>query len=263
MLIHLRIVFRVKAFLGRAFDDQTNLLFGKFRLREGWIDWIIQNHIHGSNVDVALQKRRDMQGRIERARRLYLDGDLNWQAFTKIKDEAEALLASIYVPEFDDAVEAGQVLNDFGTLWNSASVGSRNRLLRSMLDAIYVDLENREVIGLLPKETFVAPILAMAKRDDVSVLEGKGRVSLGMVETGEGRTPRPEDAPIRICYRLSRYLGLAPAAPYRPGLPPEPADGLWPGLSASAGPHLELCRPAGALEERRRRTSPPLGGEWY
>jgi len=25
-----------------------------------------------------------------------------------------------------------------------------------------------------------------------------------MVETGEGRTPRPEDTPIGICYRFSR-----------------------------------------------------------
>ena len=26
----------------------------------------------------------------------------------------------------------------------------------------------------------------------------------GMVETGEGRTPRPEDSPTRMYYRLSR-----------------------------------------------------------
>ena len=177
---------RGKAFLGRGFDDQANQLFGKFKLREGWIDWIVQNHIRGSNVDAAFQKRRDIQGRIERARKLYLDGGLSWQGFTKIKDEAEALLASIYVPEFDDTVEAGQVLSDFGTLWNNALVGSRNRLLRSMLHAIYVDLESREVVGLLPKETFVAPILAMAQRDDIAIVKGNGSVPLGMVETGEG-----------------------------------------------------------------------------
>lgn len=92
---------------------------------------------------------------------------MNWQGFTKIKDQAAALLASTYLPAFDDAVEAGQVLNDFRTLWNNASRGQSQQVLRSVLDAIYVDLENREVIGLLPKETFVEPILAM----DVAVVE--------------------------------------------------------------------------------------------
>ncbi len=41
-----------------------------------------------------------------------------------------------------------------------------------------------------------APILAMAERDDVAVVEGKGSVSLGMVETGEsGAPPTYQEAP--------------------------------------------------------------------
>ncbi len=37
----------------------------------------------------------------------------------------------------------------------------------------------------------------------------EGRKGLiGVVETGEGRTPRPEDRPDEICYRHSRHLIL-------------------------------------------------------
>jgi len=32
------------------------------------------------------------------------------------------------------------------------------------------------------------------------------RRSINLVETGEGRTPRPEDTPTEIYYRLSRSL---------------------------------------------------------
>ena len=87
---------------------------------------------------------------------------------TKIKNEIDGLLASAYIPEFDDAVEAGKILNDFCTLWRCASVSKRNRLLRTMLRAMYVDPERKRVIGLAPKEAFYAPILAMAERDDVA-----------------------------------------------------------------------------------------------
>ena len=127
--------------LWRGFEAQTDRLFRGFRLRENWVDWIIDNHVRDANPQDALHRRRSIGQKIERARHLYINGDLTWQGFTKIKDEAEAALVSIYIPEFDDAVEAGKFLNDFGTVWESASVGRKNRLLKSMLQAIYVDLE--------------------------------------------------------------------------------------------------------------------------
>ena len=139
-----------------------------------------------------------------------MNGDLTWQGFTKIKDEAEAALVSIYIPEFDDAVEAGKLLSNFGAVWESTSIARKNRLLKSMLQAIYVDLDTREVVGLLPKETFLAPIMAMADRTNVALVDSKKECLVGMVETGESRTPRPEEPIIRIYYKLVRrfVLGL-------------------------------------------------------
>ncbi len=159
------------SFLGRDFDAQTNQLFSGFTLRDDWVDWIIENHVREADPQAALQRRRSIEEKIERARHLYVNGDLAWQGFTKIKNEAEAALVSIYIPEFDDTVEAGKLLSDFGTVWETASVGRKNRLLKSMLHAIYVDLDARDVVGLLPKKTFMAPIMAMADRSDVEVLD--------------------------------------------------------------------------------------------
>lgn len=81
------------------------------------MDWVVENHIKESSPESALQKRQSIQNKTERARHLYINGDLDWKGFSRIKEEAEAALVSIYVPEFDDAVEAGKVLSDFGKLW--------------------------------------------------------------------------------------------------------------------------------------------------
>ena len=81
------------------------------------------------------------------------------------REQADADLVRIHVPGFDDAVEAGKALTNFGDLWQSASVGQRNR----MLQAIYVDLDKREIVGLLPKKNFLGPILSMAERADVTL----------------------------------------------------------------------------------------------
>ncbi len=112
-----------------------------------------------------------------------------------------AALISIYTPEFDDAVEAGKFLNDFGTVWESASVGRKNRLLKSMLQAIYVDLDKREVIGLLPKKTFMAPIMAMADRCDVAVMDATRECFSRNGGDGGGRVPRFPSIPVLVEFR--------------------------------------------------------------
>ena len=106
---------RGKSFAGRPFDEQINMLFSEFRLREDWIEWVIKNQITDRDAATVLKRRENIEGRRDRARKLYLKGELTWQGFTKIKEEGEGLLASTYVPEFDDAIEAGKILRDFGT----------------------------------------------------------------------------------------------------------------------------------------------------
>ena len=65
--------------------------------------------------------------------------------------------------------------------------------------------------GLLPKPEFVAPLLAMAERTDVKIHDRRGDSQVadvckeleGVVETGEGRTPRPEDSTTRTSTSLA------------------------------------------------------------
>ena len=197
------------AFVGHVFDDQANLLFSKFQLREDWAEWILERCRRGSDAAVALKRREDIEGKVERARNLYIEGEISREKFRKIKADAEALLVNVYVPEFDDAIEAAKILSDFPALWDSSSVARRNRFLKTMLNVIYVDLDTRRLVGLVPKEPFLMPILAMSEREDVAVL-------LGKVETGEGRTPRPKGPLARYATSLSGGFGLASGSLHRP-----------------------------------------------
>ena len=162
--------YRGQAFVGWPVDEQMAQIFRDFTLRENWINWIIDNYVLNASVTEAVKRREAIQGRLERARHLYVVGDMPWDEYTKIKYETNGLLASAYIPEFDDVVEAGKILSDFRDLWQCASVAQRNRMLRTMLHAVYVDPERKQLIGLAPKDAFYAPILAMAERDDVAVV---------------------------------------------------------------------------------------------
>ena len=232
-----------RSFLGREFDTQTDQLFCGFRLRDDWVEWIIENHVRDSDPQFALRQRRLIEERIERARHLYINGELTWPGFTKIRDEAESALVSVYVPDFDDAVEAGKLLSDFGTVWETATVARRNRLLRSMLQAIYVDLDKREVVGLLPKKTFMAPIMAMADRRDVVVLSTKKECF-----TGNGGDGGESNSPSRRAYKPDVLQACPPVCSWILQAPPaHPGESqpvhLWPPLPASGWPHPGLMAP--------------------
>ena len=60
-------------------------------------------------------------------------------------------------------------LTDLKQLWKSADPGQRNRLLLAVFHSIYVDLENREVVGFRPVKAFNALPQAMDYREDVEV----------------------------------------------------------------------------------------------
>ena len=77
-----------RSFLGREFDLQAGKLFGGFKLRDDWVDWVVENHIKESSPESALQKRQSIQDKTERARHLYINGDLDWMGFSRIKEEA-------------------------------------------------------------------------------------------------------------------------------------------------------------------------------
>ena len=232
-----------RSFLGRAFNAQANQIFSSFKLRDDWVDWVIENHIQDSDPESARRQRQSIESKIERARHLYINGDLDWKGFTKIKEESEAALVSVYSPELDDAVEAGKALNDFGALWEGTADGRRNRLLRSMLQAIYVDLDKRQIVGLLPKNTFFAPLLSMAERSDVAVLDAqKGHLGRNGGDGGESNSPS------RRAYNPDVLQACPAVCSWTLQIPPTQSGeaqpvSLWPPLPASDWPHPGLMAP--------------------
>ena len=72
-----------------------------------------------------------------------------------------------------------------------------------MVDAVYIDLlNNRSIVGMLPKPAFYQLFDSLEPKPESKVIifnpkenapDTSERV-VGLVETGESRTPRPEEA---------------------------------------------------------------------
>ncbi len=101
-----------RSFIGHRFEEQVDLIFAGFTLRPDWVDWIIENYVEGADRNESLKKREAIYKKLERAQELYLEGDLSKERYLIIKENTEAELTTIYVPELDDAVEAFKILSD-------------------------------------------------------------------------------------------------------------------------------------------------------
>jgi hypothetical protein len=73
-------------------------------------------------------------------------------------------LSSLVVPEVNVAVEAGILLERIQDLWQEATLEERHALLSGMIEAVYIDLPSRVVVGITPKGPF---------RQAFSTLEGE------------------------------------------------------------------------------------------
>ena len=158
-----------KAFVGWQFEEQVERLFEGFRLREDWIGWIIEHHVKGQDYATATQKRHAIHNQVERARHRYLAGEIDWKSFTVAKNQAEAELVAVYIPAIDAATRAGDHFANLAAKWRSSSIGRRNRLLRTVLEAVYAELDQRLVVGLLPNPDHCSTMLATADRSDTAV----------------------------------------------------------------------------------------------
>jgi site-specific DNA recombinase len=111
-------------------------------------------------------------------------------------------LESLVVPAANAAEEAGKQIMDLPKLWLRANLEEQRKLLLTMLDAIYKDAKKiKSVVAIKPKPPFI-PIFQVAVTkggSDIRIVNEPLRTESGspvvfLVETGEGRTPRPEEA---------------------------------------------------------------------
>jgi len=64
-------------------------------------------------------------------------------------------LDSLVIPQADAAINAGELLESLGLIWEKATLEEKHRLLIGMLEAVYIDLAaSRSIVGIQPKPPF-------------------------------------------------------------------------------------------------------------
>ncbi len=142
---------------------------------------------------------RSLKKQRQRIARAYGDGAYTDEDYQRRLDEIDAKILSgipVLLPSIEAAAE---LLDDLPGLWREALPEERRRLVAPLVDRVYLDLKTKRISGIKPKPGFEGLLghtvyqtnestCALLSRDEVEYLP-----NVGMVETGESRTPRPNE----------------------------------------------------------------------
>ena len=205
-------------------SKRNNLGDSRYRERHGWqcptngrstishrIDWQIAEIIAGIDLApnwrsritelvltehpiVELKRLAEKRRRVARA---YAEGAWSQPEFEARLSEIDAQLSAAEPVESPSMEAISELLDDFPMVWKEATDAERQRLAAPLISRAFIDLDNKRIHAIEPQPAFARLLETAITRTSRSACvlltadEADRLVNVGLVETGESRTPRP------------------------------------------------------------------------
>lgn len=159
-------------------DGNADAMIRDLSLPRTWQRHILD--LYGG-IDERMKAERERQSAAEKLKRLsrvYLDGGVTRGEYEIMKAELEARVNAVVEPIEKDMLDAGRMLERIGVVWPDMTTAERHAVLSDMMEAVYVDVPAKRVVGVAAKPSFRALLKAC---------EGSVRPAQG-AEPGESDT---------------------------------------------------------------------------
>ena len=177
-------------------DGQIGQIVEAIILPDAWMDRMLSRLHLADELKRIKQDRKRVEEQLRRLREVYLEGDLAGEEYRLRKQRLEDQLGALVVPGIDAAKEAAALLENLPALWEQADLTQRHKLLRTMLDAVYVDtVEEKSIVAIRPKPAF-RPLFEIA-----TTREGSDVVLINVLPLAANE---PEAADLRSWWRRGR-----------------------------------------------------------
>lgn len=143
-----------------AIDPQVGELVGRLRLPEDWRARLEELDAHQEERADLEGRRRYLQGKLRRARDLYLEGDYSRAEYSRLKADLQVQLEGLREPEAPEVQAAGATLEALAEEYQGAPVALQAQMLKAIFAEVCVDLGARRVVAVKPWAPFV-PLFRM------------------------------------------------------------------------------------------------------
>ncbi len=191
-----------------SIEAQVDNIIKSLVLEPAWREKLIEKISIVSERESILKQRKQTEEKLRRLGRSYIDGVIDEGEYDIQRKLLQDALSSLVIPEEDSALRASELLESLELIWNKATDDEKHRLLSGMIEAVYIDLAaSRSIVSIQPKPPFYNLFESLKHVPGNKVIifrpsakqkeKGSGiaqEPDYAMVETGESRTPRPEEA---------------------------------------------------------------------
>ncbi len=106
------------------------------------------------------RERNRLEEKLRRLKRLYREVEIGEKEYRQEVTLTQAKLSSLAHPEQHQVVSLGDNVEGVVAAWEIATKEERRDMLQMMLDAVYIDMQTKQVVGLKPKAAFL-PLFAL------------------------------------------------------------------------------------------------------
>ena len=140
----------------------------------------------GERMEIARAEAR-IERQLDRLKRLFVLDDMQKQEYLLERARLEAMAATLIPPAMPDLERGAELLSNSGTIWDAAQLRERKQIVRTLIEAIFLDCGVKgPIVAVQPKVEF-APLFSV-------VASGGAQTSSPPTDT----TPRGESTPMEI-----------------------------------------------------------------
>jgi hypothetical protein len=103
---------------------------------------------------VIIEQRERIERKLARVAEMYRDLVIDSEQYQRDRDQLQAELKALVIPEEEEMAEAGIYLEDISELWDEATLEEQRDIVRLVLNEVYCDVQEGRLTALVPKPIF-------------------------------------------------------------------------------------------------------------
>ncbi|MCH8348670.1 MAG: recombinase family protein, partial [Chloroflexi bacterium] len=136
-------------------DEQISKIIENLTLPESWRELVLDYLNSGEERAQTDTERHRLEEKLKRIKQQYREGDIDQREYEREMSLTKAALTAVQSPVDAQLVQLGDHIEGLIEAWTMATKEERHQLLTMMLDAVYVDMKNAEVVGIKPRSEFL------------------------------------------------------------------------------------------------------------
>lgn len=135
-------------------EPQWSEIVSRIRLPADWRARIEELAGNADEREAIINERAKLQEKLRRVTQLYADLLIEEADYRQQRDRLQTRIASLVPPDSPNVIEAGEMLEQLGTLWAAATLEEQRDLTRMMVKSVFIDVNEARIVAIEAQPQF-------------------------------------------------------------------------------------------------------------